>query len=664
MDRKIRVAAIGDNCIDYYDSLNESYPGGNPVNVAVYIKRLGGESSYTGAVGTDSFGKIMISAIQNKGVDTSHIQVLDGKTAVTHVDIVDGDRVFGKYEEGVLADFKLREQDISFIKKHDLAVTGIWGMIEDDLPLISKEIPVAFDFANKFANPIVEKAIPYVTYAFFSFDEESRNEFRQKYHSMGLKEKENCMEQLKEFMKAMQQKGPKVIIATLGKNGSIGYDGNSWYRFGIIECKVVDTMGAGDSFIAGFLYGILNGLNVQDSMVMSIAACGNQSESNKEAKKDDNTITVWCWDKTFNIFAMEEAAKIYQEDHQDVKIDIVEVGDVDVQSRLTTAGTSGDLSTLPDIFLMQDHAFQKNVISYPDVFTEISEKKIDFSEFASGKTDFSVVDGKHYGVPFDNGAAIACYRTDILQEAGMTLEDFTDITWDEWVEKGKVVLEKTGKPLLTTTAGECDLLTMMLQSAGASLFNEDGTTNIAKNDTLKKVIDTYCKMKDSGVLQEVNNWDEYTGSMVNNEVAGVINGCWIMGTIQTAEDQSGKWAITNIPKLTNVKGATNYSNNGGSSWAISGNCGNVELAEDFLASTFAGSTELYNNILSCGAIATWTPAGDSDAYAVPNEFFSGDAVFEKIVDYSTKVPSIITGPYFHEAELKKTEDTVNFNMGQ
>ena len=79
---------------------------------------------------------------------------------------------------------------------------------------------------------------------------------------------------------------------------------------------------------------------------MGIAACGNQSESNKEAKKDDNTITVWCWDKTFNIFAMEEAAKIYQEDHQDVKIDIVEVGDVDVQSRLTTAATSGDLSTL------------------------------------------------------------------------------------------------------------------------------------------------------------------------------------------------------------------------------------------------------------------------------------------------------------------------------
>ena len=89
----------------------------------------------------------------------------------------------------------------------------------------------------------------------------------------------------------------------------------------------------------------ITALGLSAMMIASLTACGGSGD-----KKDDNTITVWCWDKTFNIFAMEEAAKIYQEDHQDVKIDIVEVGDVDVQSRLTTAGTSGDLSTLPDIF--------------------------------------------------------------------------------------------------------------------------------------------------------------------------------------------------------------------------------------------------------------------------------------------------------------------------
>lgn len=56
MDRKIRVAAIGDNCIDYYDSLNESYPG-KPSECCCILKRLGGESSYTGAVGTVQFRK-------------------------------------------------------------------------------------------------------------------------------------------------------------------------------------------------------------------------------------------------------------------------------------------------------------------------------------------------------------------------------------------------------------------------------------------------------------------------------------------------------------------------------------------------------------------------------------------------------------------------------
>ena len=44
---------------------------------------------------------------------------------------------------------------------------------------------------------------------------------------------------------------------------------------------------------------------------------------------------------------------------------------------------------------------------------------------------------------------------------------------------------------------------------------------------------------------------------------------WIAGTIQTAEDQAGKWEITNLPKLDGIDGATNFSANGGSSWAIS-----------------------------------------------------------------------------------------------
>lgn len=397
----------------------------------------------------------------------------------------------------------------------------------------------------------------------------------------------------------------------------------------------------------------------------------------------DETLTVWCWDPAFNMNAMYEAEKVYQKDHPNFKLNVIETPWDDVQTKVTTAATSGDLSTLPDIFLMQDNAFQKNVMAFPDVCADLTNSGIDFSQFAAGKVAYSVIDGKNYGVPFDNGAVIACYRTDLLEQAGLTIDDFTDITFDQYLENGKKVLDATGKPLISMQAGECDLIMMMLQSAGSSLFNEDGTANIVNNETLKIVMETYKSLKDSGVLTEVNSWDEYVGDFVSGNVAGTINGCWIMASIQTAEDQAGNWAITNMPSLVGASNATNYSNNGGSSWAVTTNCKDQALAADFLASTFAGSTEFYDNILPSGALATWAPAGDSSAYGAPNDFFGGDAVSAKIVDFATKVPSNITGAYYYEArnavataitnyingsdlatELQTAEQTVNFNMGQ
>ena len=437
------------------------------------------------------------------------------------------------------------------------------------------------------------------------------------------------------------------------------------------------------------LLSVLLCLTMTATMMVGCGDSGNNSkksdsskDSNTAASEDENTLTVWCWDPAFNIYAMEEAAKIYKEDHPDVTVNVVETPWEDVQTKLTTAATSGNFDTLPDILLMQDNAFQKNVISYPDAFVDLTDSGIDYSNFAEGKTAYSVVDGKNYGVPFDNGAVIACYRTDVLAEAGYTVDDFTDITWDEYLEKGKDVLTKTGKPLLSCQAGESDVIMMMLQSCGASLFDDDGNPDMVGNDALKKVMETYSKLVDAGVLIEVNSWDEYVGTLTKGTVAGTINGCWIMASIQTAEDQSGNWAITDMPKLVGVDGATNYSNNGGSSWAVTSNCKNVDLAKDFLASTFAGSVQLYENILpSSGALATYLPAGDSEVYAQPSEFFGGDAVFSKITEFAGKVPSNNTGVYYYEArdavavaiqnvvaganiddELQVAQETVEFNM--
>lgn len=263
---RIWIAAAGDNCIDFYENQNRAYPGGNPVNVAVYVKRLGGEASYTGAVGSDENGALILGALREKGVDTSHVQILEGNTAISQVKLMDGERVFGDYQEGVLKDFKLREEDIPFLCSHDMVVTGIWGMIEGNLEKISKKIPVAFDFANKFSSPVVQKALPYVTYAFFSWDSEAKEEFEGMYHALSLPARDTDMERLQEFMRTMGKQGPQVVLVTMGEMGSVAWDGERFYRQGIVKCEVRDTMGAGDSFIAGFLYGILKGLTVPKAM--------------------------------------------------------------------------------------------------------------------------------------------------------------------------------------------------------------------------------------------------------------------------------------------------------------------------------------------------------------------------------------------------------------
>ncbi|WP_022867580.1 ABC transporter substrate-binding protein [Schaalia vaccimaxillae] len=368
---------------------------------------------------------------------------------------------------------------------------------------------------------------------------------------------------------------------------------------------------------------------------------------------------MWAWDPAFNIYALEEAEKIYQKEHPDFSLNIVETPWDDLQPKLTTIAQASQIDQLPDIFLMQNYSFQKNVTNYPDIFSSFEDGKVDFSQFPESVVASSVVDGTHYGLPFDSGTAISALRTDVLEEAGYTIADFTDITWDEYIAKGKDVLAKTGKPLMSTMAGNSDLVMMMLQSAGRGLFDKDGNATIADNDALIEVSRIYKELIDTGVLQIVNSWDEYIGSFVNGNVAGTINGVWIAASIQKAEDQSGHWAVTNLPSLSKLDGATNYSANGGSSWAISSNA-NVALAQDFLASTFGGSVELYDTILpQAGAIANWIPAGDSQVYAEPQEFFAGQKVYSEVVAYGAQVPSVITGVYHTEAR-----DAVNTALTQ
>lgn len=335
-----------------------------------------------------------------------------------------------------------------------------------------------------------------------------------------------------------------------------------------------------------------------------LAGCGGKAEDKSEAKKDDTaaaqeeTLTVWCWDPNFNVYAMEQAEKMYQKDHPDFKLDIQEKVYSDIETALITAAEADDYSTLPDIFLMQDYSFHKNVANYPGIFTELTDSGVDFSQFSAGKLADSTVDGKNYGVPFDNGATIMAIRKDMVEAAGLTVDDFKDTTWSDFIEKAKKVVEKNNVPMLTSSGGS-EIVIEMLQSAGASPM-VDGKVDLVGNEALKKSIEIYKQLIDEKIMVDYTDWDQYIASMNKGTAAGVIQGCWIMSSIQAAEEQSGNWAIVDMPKLDGIEGATNYANCGGASWAVSSNCKNTDLAYDFLKTTFGGSVELYDDLVTYG----------------------------------------------------------------
>lgn len=360
------------------------------------------------------------------------------------------------------------------------------------------------------------------------------------------------------------------------------------------------------------------------------------------------TLTVWCWDPAFNLYAMQEAAKVYETINPDVKIDIVEVSSDDCEARQTTALMSGETGTLPDIVLMQDNSGQKFLSTYEGSYFDMTDY-INYDDFASYKVEHFTRDGRHYAVPFDNGAAALFVRTDYLEAAGYTLEDVQNITWDEFIEIGLKVKEATGNYMLTLQTGYADFVMMMAQSAGTWFFDADGNPNIAGNPVFEEIVSTIKKIHDSGIAYEAVDWNEYIASFNNGSAGSTVQGCWIIGSIVLSEDQSGKWGMVPIPRL-NCEGATNYSNQGGSSWVIPASSPNAEAAVDFLAKTFAGSVDLYQTILpSSGAIATYLPAAGGEAYGIEHPFFGNQKVYEDLMEYAANIPIVKYGMYNYEA---------------
>ena len=419
------------------------------------------------------------------------------------------------------------------------------------------------------------------------------------------------------------------------------------------------------------------------AMTLSLAACGSSdSKDEKKSEEGGHKLSIMAWDPAFNIPAIQAAADDYKENvDSEFELEILEQGgSEDVETAITTAGSAGDYSNLPDIVLFQDHYIHRYVADYPDAWTSLGDIDINWDDFAAEKIDYSTIGGEHYGVPVDNGTVVCAYRTDLLEQAGYTIDDLTGCTWDKFMEVGKAVKEKTGKALLCMNSDGNDLPYMMMQAEGVSQF-KDGKPYITENETLVTIVEKLVEMAKEGILLMPNSWSDYTDKAIQgDQVAGVMNGNWILPTIEKVEANSGKWEITTMPTL---EGGEGYASNGGSSLYITSNCGNVDLAKDFLAYTFGGSTTTYDNALrDGGVISTYAPAGETEVYNEGVEFFNNQPIYADIVEMGTHVQKVEQSDFHYAARdyvgsaivkiingtdtmdaLKEAEDQLNFDMG-
>lgn len=399
----------------------------------------------------------------------------------------------------------------------------------------------------------------------------------------------------------------------------------------------------------------LSTLLVTALMAGALSACGSSDNStgntsNSEAEGGKQKVVAWAWDPSFNGKALKIAEEIFKQEHPDFELEVVDMAKTDLEQRLNTNLAAGVTEGLPDILLVNDPNIQKYVNSYPGTFAEFTNSSVDFSQFSQYKVDALTVDGKIYGVPFDIGVTGLFYRTDILSEAGFSAEDLENITWDEYIEIGKVVKEKTGKYMSTINPNDEAWTSILLQSAGSWYITADNKGNFVNNPVMTETLRLYKAISDSGIAKPVTGWSEFVGSFNAGDVATVVSGVWQIASIMDAADQKGLWAVAPTPRL-NIEGGVNASNEGGSSWFVLDGSANKELAMDFLGSTIGGSSEFYERFLTeAGGVGSYIPAFSSEAYQQTSEFFSNQAIYADFTEWSTQVPGISLGMYTQEAK--------------
>lgn len=229
--------------------------------------RLGLKVAFIGVCGDDVFGRFMLDEMSKRGVDVSHVIIRkDGQTGLSVILNQSSDRAILTHP-GLIAELQASDIADNLLRQSrhlHVASYFLQTKLQPDLPALFKRardlglttsLDTNYDPSEKWIG--LDELLA-VTNVFLPNEAEARS----------LTGAENAEE-------AASRLGLKVeaLVIKLGKDGALGILKSQRIRVASIPVNVVDTVGAGDSFDAGFIYGYLNDWGLDKALKLA-CVCG------------------------------------------------------------------------------------------------------------------------------------------------------------------------------------------------------------------------------------------------------------------------------------------------------------------------------------------------------------------------------------------------------
>jgi len=281
-----KLVAVGDNCLDVYLTKDAMTVGGNALNVAVHWRRAGFDARYVGTVGRDAEGDIIVDELAKAGLAPGDVERRAGHTAVTLLRERDGDRQILFEDLGVGKDYVPTDaQHRSIIAAADWVHLGTNADARLVRRLTADRIPFSIDLSTAhFGLPLQDVPVVFAS---------------------GPDDPSAPVEPL---IEKLQAAGAAQVVVTCGSRGAFCSDGGALLHVPAIPVSVVDTCGAGDSFIAGFLAARLDGRSEAAALQKGTADAAETCRYLGGFPQDPRRIPTWLLEKYAEVISPVERA--------------------------------------------------------------------------------------------------------------------------------------------------------------------------------------------------------------------------------------------------------------------------------------------------------------------------------------------------------------------